>query len=266
MKFKSLFIVSTLLISASQPTFAENDPTVATVNGQDIKNSMLQFYALERSQQNSDQAAPNDRLIKDLVDMSLLAEQAKSKKLDNQEDFKARMSFINLSMLSQVAMIDFLDNNEIPEERLKKEYDQHIGDMAFKEYKASHILLNDETVAKEVISKLNKGTKFEDLAKEYSKGPTGSKGGDLGWFDLKRMVPEFSQALAALKDKAYTKEAVQTQFGWHVILRTGERDGTPPSFEELKPRISASLEQELIQSHLKALRKGATINITEEKK
>lgn len=264
MKFKSLFVASSLLLSASQVVIAA-DATVATVNGQDLKDSMLQFYALERSQANPQNAAPNERLIKDLVDMSLLAQQASSKQLDQQSDFKARMDFINLSMLSQVAIVDILDNNTIAEERLKKEYDLNIGKLAFKEYKASHILLNDAAIAEEVITKLDAGSEFAALAKEYSKGPTGSKGGDLGWFDLQRMVPEFSTALAALKDDAYTKEAIQTQFGWHVILRTGQREGTPPSFEELKPSIASSIEQEIIRGHLETLRENANITINNKK-
>lgn len=265
MKVKLAIIGSILLGCATQQAFANDDPTVAIVNGQELKQSTLQFYALERRQIDSKNSVPMDQLIDDIVNMQLLKEEAYKNKLDKSSDFKARMKFINLSMLSQVAMINFLDNNPIPEDLLKKEYDSKIGEMKVTELKASHILVKEEAKAKEVIEKLNKGGKFAELAKEYSTGPSGPKGGDLGWFAPQRMVPEFSQAVLTMKDNEYTKQAVRTQFGWHIILRTGQRDGTPPTFEEVKPSITASLEQEHIQKHINELRKKAKIEVTQKK-
>lgn len=265
MKGKLVIIGSILLASIAPQAFANEDPTIAIVNGQELKQSTLQFYALERRQIDSKNNVPMNQLVDDIVNMQLLKEEAHKNKLDKSSDFKARMKFINLSMLSQVAMIDFLDNNPIPEERLKEEYDANINEMDVTELKASHILVSDEAQAKEVIEKLNKGTPFATLAKEYSTGPSGPKGGDLGWFAPQRMVPEFSKAVLSLKDNEYTKQAVQTQFGWHIILRTGKRDGTPPTFEQVKPSITASLEQEHIQKHINDLRKKAKIEITPQK-
>lgn len=265
MKVKLAIMGSIILGCMTQAAFAEDDSTIAIVNGQELKQSTLQFYALERRQIDPKNTAPMDQLVDDIINMQLLKEEAYKNKLNKSPDFKARMKFINLSMLSQVAMINFLDNNPIPEARLKKEYDSKIGDMKITELKASHILVQEEAKAKEVIKKLNKGGKFAELAKEYSTGPSAPKGGDLGWFTPQRMVPEFSQAVLAMKDNEYTKEAVRTQFGWHIILRTGQRDGTPPTFEEVKSSITASLEQEHIQKHINKLRKKAKIEVTQQK-
>ena len=261
MKVRLTIIASLLLGAMSPQAFANDDSTIAIVNGQELKQSTLQFYALERRQIDPKNTPPADQLVDDIINMQLLKEEAFKMKLDKSADFKARMKFINLSMLSQVAMINFLDNNPISEERLKKEYDSKIGEMDVTELKASHILVKEETTAKEVIEKLNKGGNFAALAKEYSTGPTAPKGGDLGWFSPQRMVPEFSQAALAMKDGEYTKQAVRTQFGWHIILRAGKRDGTPPSFEDVKPSISAALEQEHIQKHINDLRKKAKIEV-----
>ncbi len=265
MTFKSSLIASILLATLSQHAIAEDNPTVAVVNGQDVKNSMLQFYALERRQVNDKKVVPMERLVDDLVNMQLLKEEALKKGLENDEGFKTRMQFLELSMLSQVAMINFLDNNPIAEEILKKEYNSRLTDMKSIELKASHILMEDEATAKEVISKLNKGEDFAALAKKYSVGPSASKGGNLGWFAQDRMVAEFSKAVLALKDNEYTKQPVRTQFGLHVILRTGQRDGKPPTFEQVKPAIVAALEQGSIESHIEALRKTANIKVTLKK-
>jgi len=243
---------------------AEDDPTVATVNGKALKQSTLQFYALERRQMDPNSQAPAKNLIDDIVNMQLLKEEAHKKKLDKTSAFKERMNFIQLTILSQVAMIDYLDNNPISEERLKEEYDSRIGEMKITEIKASHILLKDKKAADDVIKKLDKGDDFAGLAKEYSTGPSGPKGGELGWFRAQQMVPEFSEALLKLKNGAYTKQPVQTQFGWHIILRSGERDGIPPSFEAIKSKIAATLEQEHIQKHINKLRESANIKIMKQ--
>ena len=244
---------------------AENDPTIATVNGTDLKQSTLQFYALERRQIDPKSKIPAENLIDDVINMALLKEEAYKKKLNKTDDFKNRMDFIQLTILSQVAMINYLENHPISDERLKQEYDARIGDIKVVELKASHILLKDQAKAKEVISLLNKGGDFAELAKKHSTGPSGPKGGELGWFRSQQMVPEFSQAVMNLKNGQYTKEAVQKQFGWHVILRSGERDGVPPSFESVKANITASLEQEHIQKHINELRKAANIKMPTKK-
>ena len=258
---KKTVFAATLLAFATHIACAVDDPTIATVNGQVLTQSTLKFYATERRQVDSKNTLITEHLVDDIVNMQLLNEEALKQKLNKTPEFLARMNFITLKMMSQAAMIDFLDNNPIPEERLRNEYDKRIGDIKVVELKASHILLKSEAEAKKVIGKLNDGADFTAMAKEYSTGPTASKGGDLGWFAPRRMVQEFSQAILAMKDGEYTKLAVRTQFGWHVILRYGQRDGTPPSFEEVKPNIAAALEQEHILQYINDLRKKASIDI-----
>jgi len=264
MKLKLALSAAIIIASASQVSIAD-EQAVASVNGQDISKSTLQFYALERRQAEPKRKVPTAQLVDDLVNMQLLKEEAFKNKLDKSPEFKKRMEFIKLSMLSQVAMVNFLDNNPIPDAKLKEEYDKKIGDIKIIELKASHILLKDEAKAKHVIELLNKGGDFAELAKKHSTGPTAPKGGDLGWFTPQRMVPEFSQAVLGLKDGEYTKQAVRTQFGLHVILRAAERAGTPPSFESVKPNITAALEQQHIQKHIQTLRQAAKISITQSK-
>ncbi len=261
MKNTSKIIASILLAATSHAAFAETNETIAIVNGSELKQSILQVYAVERRQNNPQDKISTDQLTEDIVNMQLLKEEALNKGLNKDSEFSARMDLIKLSMLSQVAMLNFLENNPIPDALLKKEYDAKIGDINVIELKASHILLEDAAKAEEVIGKLDKGSDFAKLAKEYSTGPTGSKGGDLGWFSPQRMVPEFSEAVMKLKDGKYTKKAVRTQFGWHVILRSGKRNGTPPSFESAKPNIATALKQEHIRKHIAELRKKAKIEI-----
>jgi len=81
---------------------------------------------------------------------------------------------------------------------------------------AQHILVKTEEQAKEIISELNSGKRFEDLARSKSQCPSGKKGGNLGWFSHGQMVKEFQKAAFDLK-KGQVSPPVRTQFGWHVI-------------------------------------------------
>lgn len=86
--------------------------------------------------------------------------------------------------------------------------------------RASHILMAKQSKLLEVQEKLKNGAKFEDLAKMFSECPSKKKGGDLGWFAKGAMVPEFEQAVQKLK-VGEISQPVKTQFGWHLIKRTG---------------------------------------------
>jgi len=86
--------------------------------------------------------------------------------------------------------------------------------------RASHILVPKHSQLLEIKKKLDNGEKFEDLARTYSQCPSKKRGGDLGWFSKGQMVKEFEEAVKALKIGEIS-EPVKTQFGWHLIKRTG---------------------------------------------
>ena len=90
------------------------------------------------------------------------------------------------------------------------------------EWRASHILIKDRETGNLILNKLKSGGNFSALAKEHSSCPSKSKGGDLGWFGLGQMVREFEEAVKKMRTGG-TSNLVRTQFGFHVIKKTGER-------------------------------------------
>jgi peptidyl-prolyl cis-trans isomerase C len=90
------------------------------------------------------------------------------------------------------------------------------------EWRASHILVKDRNLANKILQKLKGGANFSALAKEFSTCPSKSKGGDLGWFGPGQMVKEFEQAVAKLSN-GRVSNPVRTQFGYHIIKKTGQR-------------------------------------------
>lgn len=90
------------------------------------------------------------------------------------------------------------------------------------EWRASHILVKDQALARELQKRLKQGADFSSLARDYSTCPSKSKGGDLGWFGSGKMVPEFERACSNMGIGSIS-EVVRTQFGFHLIKLTGRK-------------------------------------------
>lgn len=91
------------------------------------------------------------------------------------------------------------------------------------EWKASHILVRDRGLAQDLLKRLKQGARFESLAGEFSTCPSKSKGGDLGWFGPGKMVKPFEDAVKRIGVGSLS-DVVQSQFGYHIIKKTGKRD------------------------------------------
>ncbi|NTV86774.1 MAG: hypothetical protein HGA21_08535 [Burkholderiaceae bacterium] len=146
---------------------------------------------------------------------------------------------------------------------MKAEYERIKATITGTEYKARHILVEKESEAKEIIAKLKKDSSaFAKLAMEKSKD-TGSKvrGGELGWFDVSRMVPEFGAAVSKLEKGAITQEPVKTQFGYHVIQLEDSKPVEAPPFDDVKGTLSQQLAQQNLKKQLDDLKGKAKIEI-----
>jgi len=90
------------------------------------------------------------------------------------------------------------------------------------EMRASHILVKERGLAEAIAKKLKAGANFATLAREYSTCPSKSKGGDLGWFGEGQMVRPFEEATKRLSVGSISG-VVPTQFGFHIIKKTGQK-------------------------------------------
>ncbi len=163
----------------------------------------------------------------------------------------------------------------LTKDEMKKYYDDEIKG----EIKVSHILIQSKAKAsssdkekeaakkeakakaEEIISKLNKGEKFSDLAKKYSDDTTKDKGGDLGFISQKGMVKSFTDAAFKLKKDEYTKKPVESEYGYHIILKTDER--AKPKYKDVENDIIDALTKKKLNEDQKILDK-ARINLREK--
>ena len=232
------------------PTVARED-TAVLVNGRPISKQSVDALANEIAQRRGGEGVPKEKIVDELVKREILRQSAEKEQLFKDPSIAARIDNAVRMSLSQVAAEALLKKLSPTEDEIRKEYDQRVAAMKASEYKARHILVEDEKTAIDVIKKLEKGEKFEALAKKLSKDP-GSKnnGGDLGWFSPDQMVPPFSNAVIALKNGETTKTPVKTDFGWHVIQRESSREQEPPKFESVKQQVLSYLQSEKLQKYL----------------
>lgn len=145
-----------------------------------------------------------------------------------------------------------------------KEIEKYYNDTVIGDIKASHILIKADYAenaseadinkayeealkkANEVLTKLKNGEKFEDLAKTYSQDGTKNDGGNLGWFNRGEMVTEFEEAAIKLEKGKYTTSPVKTKFGYHIILKTDQKD--KPKLEDVKEDVIDTLANNKISA------------------
>ena len=264
-KMISLLLASSVLVFGCKedntaPSISREE-AVAEVNGKFISKSTFDLLKKEAQQQRKGQEIPTDALLEELIKMELLVQEAEQKKLADTPEMATRLAMVKRSLLSQAAVQDYIKSNPVTDEEIQTEYESKVGAKGNSEYKARHILVKTEDEAIVIIAELDAGGDFVAIAKTKSTGPSASQGGDLGWFAPGRMVPPFSEAVIALENGNYTKAPVQTQFGWHVILREESREQTPPPLETVKEQLRPFLQRKKLQEHLDTLRSQATVEI-----
>ena len=238
---------------------------VAKVGELEITTQELAFAESELSREFAQVPAEKRTaaILAALIDIKLLANRAAVEGLDEKESFKARMAFVQSRNLHNLYFQETIVAN-VTDEEVRERFDNEIAAMAPEsEIKARHILVASEEEAKAIVAELAQGKDFAELAKEKSTGPSGANGGDLGFFGPGRMVPEFEKAAFALEVGAYSKEPVQTQFGYHVIMVTDKRVQQPPAFEQVKDQVRSLLFRELYFEAVSKLREGAEIEISD---
>jgi len=230
--------------------------TVATVNGVDIDSTVFDSYIESRFQKPAAQATPEERAVvqQEVTDIYLLTTQPRAKEFAEDPGIKAQIELQYRGTLAQAVAGDFMASNAATDEEIFAEYEAQLAMASSQQFKARHILVETQAQAEDLIAQLVDGADFEELAKEYSTGPSAANGGELGWFSPEQMVKPFADAVAIMEDGAFTQAPVQTQFGWHVILREGSRANEPPTLDSVRDSIKQRVEQTKFQEYIQGLR------------
>lgn len=240
------------------------DPIVAKVDGQNIlRSDVIEFMgALPPQMKQMPIETIFPMALEQVVNGKIVEEKAEQTDVANDPEVAKRMIEAKEQISRAVFMEKEIEKN-LSESRIKKAYDKLVAEQGkVEEIKARHILVEDEAKAKEIIAKLAAGSKFADLANEYSKDTANkATGGDLGYFTKDAMVPEFADATFKMKKGEITKAPIKTQFGFHVVEVEDRRDRPAPDYELVKPQIAANERREILNELVEAWRKKADVEM-----
>lgn len=269
--------VAVSILFASSMSFAA---TLATVDGTKITDEDVVNALMQATQGRLAQLPPQKQeqlkkqFLEEMIAKEVIYKDAKKKGITKTKEYKKELKKIVESIKKDLAIRlwqkKLLDGIKISTKELKEYYNKNKQEFMQKEsVHARHILVKSEDEAKKIISQLKnlKGKalkeKFIELAKSKSTGPSGPKGGDLGYFTKGQMVPEFEKAAFSLKPGEITKKPVKTQFGYHVIYVEDKKEASVVPFKEVKPFIEQRLKMEkfrkVMKNRLQSLKSKAKI-------
>jgi peptidyl-prolyl cis-trans isomerase C len=242
----------------------DTSPTLATVNGTPITQNFFDFYvkAISGKKPAELTADQQGQALDNLIRANLVAQEAQKDGTEATPDTADMLVLTRLNVLQQAMSEKYLKDKKPSEQELRAEYENQVATLPKLEYHARHILVATEPFATSVVQRLEKGDKFEDVAKKESMDSSKDNGGDLGWFTPDRMVKPFAEAVVAMKPGDFTHKPVQTQYGWHVIQLVDTRPLSPPPFDQVKQRLDQVVEAKKFKAYTDDLISKAKIDRT----
>ncbi|SDF45422.1 peptidyl-prolyl cis-trans isomerase C [Celeribacter baekdonensis] len=244
---------------AMSPLHAEDvtaQTVVATINGTQITVGHL--IAARQSLPPQYQSLTDEQLYDGILNQIVQQEILKQSAGEIGEALKYQIENEERVVIAG-SMLETIAKEAVNDAALKAAYDAKFAEFEpGREYHAAHILVETEDEAKALIADLEAGADFADLAREKSTGPSGPNGGDLGWFGLGMMVPEFEQVVVGMEEGTVSAP-VQTQFGWHVIKLMETRLSEVPPLADVQDELAAEIQDKAIQDKIASLESDGAV-------
>lgn len=263
MRFNTNNIIATGLVGLTlmaTSLYAEDKVVVATVNGTEITQETLNSVMGMVGGMPGAQVDKKS-VLDDLIITELARQEANKAGLTDRQEIKDKIKDATDRLVLNTWTQEKAAAFKPTDDELKKAYEERTSGEKV-EYKARHILMKTKAEAEGIIKELDNKVDFADLAKKSSDGPSAGQGGDLGWFKPSTMVKPFAEAVAKMEAGTYTKEPVQTEFGFHVIKLEERRDVKPPEMETLKPQLEREYQQKKMLAYMDELKTKADIKVT----
>lgn len=256
----ALALAASLMTHGALAASPGSGGTLVTVNGTAIPSSWADALISEQKAQGTpDSEQLRKAVTEELVRREVLAQEARKLGLDKQPNVAAQMDLARQAVLIRADLQAYVKANPVNDADVKAEYEKIKANLGDKEYKPRHILVEKEDDAKAIISKIQSGQKFEDLAKDSKDPGSKDKGGELGWSNPGMFVKPFSEAMVKLEKGKFTPQPVKTDFGYHVIMLDDVRPLKAPSFDDVKAQLTQKLQQQKVEQHIMDLRAKATV-------
>lgn len=201
-----------------------------------------------------------------IVNIYVLAAEAEKEGLDKSPDSQKLLAFTRNDLLARMLLEKMTKDAPAPTDaEAKKYFEQNKAEFSTPEsVKLRHVLVETEKEIKDVLARLKKGDKFEDIASQVSICPSKVRGGDLDWMPRGSLVPEIED-VAYKMNKGQIEGPVKTKFGYHVLYLEDKKPGEDASFDQVKEYIVEQLkyqkQQEQYEKIADSLRKKMNVQI-----
>jgi len=229
---------------------------VATVNGTAIPRTRLDFVMRQQAARGApDNEQTRAAAREDLINREIVAQEAARAGMAKKQDVQLQLDMARQEVLVSAFLSDYLRTHAVSDADVQKEYDRARTQTGTTEYRARHILVQDEEEAKKLIAELKKGGKFDELAKKSSKDEgTRERGGDLDWNVPAAYDKAFADAMVKLEKGQVTGEPVRSRFGFHVIQLEDTRAVNFPPLAQVRPQIQQNLTRQKVEKLIRELR------------
>lgn len=261
----ALFSTSAIAADKKTDKATNSAVTIVTVNGVAISSAAVD-EAIANLQSQGVQSSPQlrDQVINELVVRELLSKEAIRLDMDKTPSFKKKMEEMRKNVLSESLWSDYFNKHPISEQDEQAEYDRQKkllgGGDSTPQYLVSDISLETEAEAKDALSRVRKGEDFAKVAESVSRDETTKhKGGEIGWVLPAQIAPVISNVMVNLGKGKTVTSPIQTPSGWHIIKVNDIRDFKLPAFEEARPQLKQSIQNQQRQKFVDDLIKKAEI-------
>jgi len=246
--------------AAAKPVAAAAGP-VATVNGTAIARARMDYLVRQQTARGTpDNEQLRTAVREDLINREIVAQEAARAGTAKKQDVQLQLDMARQEVLVGAFLSDYLRTHAVTDADVQTEYDRARTQTGSTEYRARHILVQDEEEAKKLIDELKKGGKFDELAKKSSKDEgTRERGGNLDWNVPAAYDKAFADAMVKLEKGQVTGEPVRSRFGFHVIQLEDTRAVNFPPLAQVKPQIQQNLTRQKVANLIRDLRAKAKV-------
>ncbi len=235
----------------------DHSPVLARVDGQPITQALLEAYAEERGIRLTNKA-DMQRALDNIIDLMVMAQQARQKELHNKLRFQQRLAIKEDTLLSNQLLGVWVKQHPISEEEIRREYQRQVERAGTHQFRLHHILLRTAEEAQQVMEQLAGGRHFSDIVRDF-KQVEGAEAGELGWVDKSQLPPPLAEAVEKMQTGQVSPQPVQSRFGWHVLYLEDVRDRPVPELDQVREGIRKVLYRQRAEEYMKEIKAGMNI-------
>jgi peptidyl-prolyl cis-trans isomerase C len=267
MNLKTLFkaLIAFSLLGAVISANAQSGPVLITINGSKIYTSQLnEMVTMAVANGAKDSPELRQNLLDDLMAREVISQDIKKTGLLNKDNNALKLKLAQQNTLLELWFAEYFKKNPVTESDVRAEYDRQVAfskePQNSKQYEVSQIQVATEAEATEIIQQINKGAKFETLAKDKSlEKVSGAQGGVVGWVLPAQLASPINTLIVNLGKGQVAQSPIRTNNGWHVIKLDDVRPFVIAPFDQVRNNLAQELVQQRRQQAVSALLKDAKV-------